>query len=61
MCNREQMPQEQFQRVQKTIETEMRSKIECASKSKILSIRLLSRIVNGTARAWNIQYEIWER
>ena len=61
MCNREQMPQEQFQRVQMTIETEMRSKIECASKSEILSIRLLSRIVNGTAGAWNIQYEIWER
>ena len=74
LSNREQMPQEQFQRVQKKIElpqlqlaqAEMRSNIgrtargrwKRPSKSEILPIRLLSGFVNGTARAWSIQYEI---
>ena len=72
--NRAQMPQEQFQRVHKKIEIpqsqlsqeEMRTKIAHMTLEKTFEERgtlnqAVVRIVNGTARAWSIQYEIWER
>ena len=67
------MPQEQFQREQKKIEIPqlqlaqeaMRPKIVCASLEKTFEERdalnqTVVRIVNGTARAWSIKYEIRE-
>ena len=71
--NREQMPQEQFQRVHKKIEIpqlqlsqeELRTKIAHTTLEKTFEERdtlnqAVVRIVNGTARAWSIQYEIKE-
>ena len=69
--NREQMPQEQFQRVQKKIEIPqlqftkeaMRTKIAHTTLEKTFDERhtlnqAVVRIVNGTARAWSIQHEV---
>ena len=71
--NREQMPQEQFQRVHKKIEIpqlqlsqeEMRTKIVHTTLEKTFEERdtlnqAVVRIVKGTARAWSIQNEIRE-
>ena len=72
--NREKMPQEQFQRVHEKIEIpqlqlsqeEMRTKIAHMTVEKTFEERdtlnqAVVRIVNGTAWAWSIQQEIWER
>ena len=67
--NREQMPQEEFQTLQKKIEIpqlaqeKMRSEIgrmmlEMTIEEQDALNQAVIRTVNGTARAWSIQYEI---